>query len=195
MSRMTMFLCLLLVVCAPLVAEQPEKEAASAYGGTLAMNFEHVSGQLVQLADAIPEATYGWRPSDEVRTTSEVMMHVVGANILMPTMIGVAPPEGFEVPENPFAMAKDLETNVTSKADVKAKLQESIAYAKGALANFPEAALDEKVDVFGMEMRKRDVLLIMLSHSHEHLGQLIAYARSNGVKPPWSQPMPEAPPE
>jgi uncharacterized damage-inducible protein DinB len=189
-----MFLCLLLVVCAPLAAEHHEKEAASVYGGTLAMNFEHVSGQLMQLADAIPEATYGWRPSDEVRTTSEVIMHVVGANMLMPTMIGV-PAEGFEVPENPFALAKELEANVTSKADVKAKLEESIAYAKGALANFPEAALDEKVDMFGMEMRKRDVLLIMLSHSHEHLGQLIAYARSNGVTPPWSQPMPDAPPE
>jgi uncharacterized damage-inducible protein DinB len=190
-----MLLCLLLVLCSPLAAEHHEKEAASVYGGTLAMNFEYVSGQLVQLAEAMPEGIYGWRPADEVRTTSEVLMHVVGTNMLMPTMIGVAPAEGFEIPENPFAMARELETNVTAKADVMAKLQESIGYAKGALANFPEAALDEKVDMFGMEMRKRDTLLLLLSHSHEHLGQLIAYARSNGVKPPWSQPMPEAPPE
>ena len=195
MSRMTMFLCLLLVVCAPLAAEHHEKEAASVYGGTLAMNFEYVSGQLVQLADAMPEGVYGWSPTDEVRTTSEVIMHVVGTNMLMPTMIGVAPAAGFEMPENPFGYARELEASVTAKADVMAKLQESIGYAKGALANFPEAALDEKVDMFGMEMRKRDVMLIMLSHSHEHLGQLIAYARSNDVKPPWSQPMPETPPE
>ena len=99
------------------------------------------------------------------------------------------------MPENPFAFARELEANVTAKADVAAKLQESIAYAKGALAGFPEAELDKEVDLFGMTMRKRDALLILLSHSHEHLGQLIAYARSNGVKPPWSQPMPEAPPE
>ncbi len=143
----------------------------------------------------MPEATYGWRPSDEVRTTSEVIMHVVGTNMMMPVMVGAAPAEGFEMPENPFALAKELEANVTSKADVKAKLQESIAYAKGALTDFPEEELDKEVDMFGMKMRKRDALLIMLSHSHEHLGQLIAYARSNGVKPPWSQPMPEAPPE
>jgi uncharacterized damage-inducible protein DinB len=195
MSRMRMFLCLLLVISSPLVAEHHEKEAASVYGGTLAMNFEYVSGQLMQLAEALPEATYGWRPNEEVRTTSEVVMHVVGTNMLMPVMAGVAPAEGFVMPENPFALARDLEANVTAKADVMAQLQESINYAKGALASFPEAALDEKVDMFGMEMRKRDVLLIMLSHSHEHLGQLIAYARSNGVKPPWSQPMPEAPPE
>ena len=90
MSRMTMFLCLLLVVCAPLAAEHHEKEAASVYGGTLAMNFGYVSGQLVQLADAIPEGVYGWSPTDEVRTTSEVIMHVVGTNMMMPVMIGMA---------------------------------------------------------------------------------------------------------
>lgn len=195
MSRMTMFLCLLLVVCAPLAAEHHEKEAASVYGGTLAMNFGYVSGQLVQLADAIPEGVYGWSPTDEVRTTSEVIMHVVGTNMMMPVMIGMDPAKGFKMPENPFALARELEANVTAKADVKAKLEESIAYAKGALAGVPEAQLDEEVDMFGMKMRKRDALLIMLSHSHEHLGQLIAYARSNGVKPPWSQPMPETPPE
>lgn len=195
MSRMTMFLCLLLVVCVPLAAEHHEKKAASVYGGTLAMNFEYVSGQIAQLAEAMPEGVYGWRPADEVRTTSEVIMHVVGTNMMMPVMIGVAPAEGFAMPENPFALARDLEANVTAKADVMAKLQESVAYAKGALAGFPEAELDTEVDMFGMKMRKRDALLIMLSHSHEHLGQLIAYARSNGVKPPWSQPMPEMPPE
>ena len=195
MSRMTMFLCLLLAVCMPVGAEHHEMKAASVYGGTLAMNFEFASGQLVQLADAMPEATYGWRPSDEVRTTSEVLMHVVGTNMLLPVMIGVAPAEGFEVPENPFAYARELEANVTAKSDVLAKLQKSIGYAKGALAGMPEEELDQKVDMFGMEMRKRDALLILLSHTHEHLGQLIVHARSNGVKPPWSQPMPEAPPE
>lgn len=195
MSRMGMFLCLLLVLCSPLIAEHHEKEAASVYGGTLAMNFDFVSGQLMQLAEAMPEATYGWRPNEDVRATSEVVMHLVGTNMLMPVMVGVAPAEGFVMPENPFALARELEANVTAKADVMAKLQGSISYAKGALVDFPEEALDEKVDMFGMEMRKRDALLILLSHSHEHLGQLIAYARSNGVKPPWSQPMPETPPE
>jgi uncharacterized damage-inducible protein DinB len=30
--------------------------------------------------------------------------------------------------------------------------------------------------------------MALVSHEHEHLGQMIAYARSNGVTPPWSSP-------
>ena len=113
--------------------------------------------------------------------------------MLLPPAFGVAPADGFEIGEDPFAKARELEANVTAKADVMAQLGASIAYAKNVLATFPEAALDEEVTVFGPPMTKRAALLMLLSHSHEHLGQLIAYARSNGIKPPWSQPMPESP--
>ncbi len=176
---------LLLLAAMPLAADHHESE--SVYSATLAANFEFVSGQLMQLAEAMPEEVYS--------STSEVFMHVVGANMMMPVTFGSAPAEGFEMPENPFALARELEANVTAKVDVMAKLEESIEYAKEAIAKFPEAMLDEEVTLFGPPMPKRAGLLILLSHSHEHLGQLIAYARSNGVKPPWSQPMPEAMPE
>ena len=196
MNRGMVLLCLTLLAV-PAAADHHEGESheGSVYGATLAGNMQFVSDQLMQLAEALPEEVYGWRPVDEVRTTSEVFMHVVSANLLMPPALGVAAPEGLEMPENPFDLAREWEANVTAKADVMAKLEESIAYAQNALATFPEEALDEEVTLFGPPMRKRDALLVLLSHSHEHLGQLIAYARSNGVAPPWSQPMPEAPPE
>lgn len=184
----------LLLVCAP-VATLATQGSGSVYSATLAANFEFVSGQLVQLAEEMPEELYDWRPAEGVRSTSETFMHVAGANMMMPVMFGVAPAEGFEIAENPFALARELEANVTAKADVMAKLKESIEYAKGAISGFPRARLDEETTVFGPPMPKRAGLLILLSHSHEHLGQLIAYARMNGVKPPWSQPMPEAMPE
>ena len=180
------------VLAMPAVAEH--HEGAPTYGATLAANFEFVSGQLMQLAEAMPEEVYSWRPAEGVRSTSEVFMHVVSANMLMPVAFGVAPAEGFEMPENPFAMAREWEANVTLKADVIAKLEAAIAYAKNALATFPEESLSEEVTIFGPPMAKRDGILVLLSHSHEHLGQLIAYARSNGIKPPWSQPLPDAPP-
>jgi uncharacterized damage-inducible protein DinB len=190
MNRVSLLLCLALAV-APAAADH--HEGGSVYGATLAANMEFVSGQLMQLAEALPEEVYAWRPAEGVRATSEVFMHVVGANFLLPVALGVAPPEGLEPPENPFALAREWEAAVTAKADVKARLGESIAFAKNAMATFPEAALDEETDLFGTPMTKRAALLVLLSHSHEHLGQLIAYARSNGVKPPWSEPMPEAP--
>jgi uncharacterized damage-inducible protein DinB len=115
--------------------------------------------------------------------------------MIMPVWFGMEPAEGFVVPENPFALAREWEASVTAKADVLAKLRESIDYAKAAIANFPDNRLDEEDTTFGAPMTRRAALLILVSHSHQHLGQLIAYARSNGVKPPWSQPMPEDVPE
>ncbi len=194
MKRVAVVLCLALFAMVPAVSAD-HHEGGSVYGATLAANFEFVSGQLMQLAEAMPEEAYSWRPADGVRSTSEAFMHVVGANLLMPPAFGVAPADGLEMSDNPFAMARAWEETVTSKADVMAKLEMSIGYAQHAMATFPEAALDEEVTIFGPPMRHRDALLVLLSHSHEHLGQLIAYARSNGVAPPWSQPLPEAPPE
>ena len=191
MRRVLTLGSLALLLALPAVADH--HEGGSVYGATLAGNLEAVSGQLMQLAEAMPEELFAWRPAEGVRSTSEVLMHVVSANMLMPPSFGAALAEGFEMPENPFAMAREWEANVTAKADVMAKLKQSAAYAQHALATFPEATLDEEVTIFGPPMAKRDALLVLLSHSHEHLGQLIAYARSNGVKPPWSQPMPEAP--
>lgn len=193
MRRVSLALSFAILVAVPVVADHHETQ--SVYSATLAANFEVVSGQLMQLAEAMPEEAYAWRPAEGVRSTSETVMHVVGANMMMPVFFGMPPAEGFEVPENPFALARQMEANVTAKADVMAKLEASIAYAKDAIASFPEAMLDEEVTLFGPPMPKRAGLLILLSHSHEHLGQLIAYARSNGIVPPWSQPMPEAMPE
>jgi uncharacterized damage-inducible protein DinB len=193
MKRVALVLLLTLLIVTPSVAD--DHEGGSKYGATLAANFEFVSGQLLQLAEAMPEGVYSWRPAEGVRSTSEAFMHIVGANMLLPPAIGVAAAPGLTLPENPFSLARQWEAEVTAKADVKAKLEESIAYVKQVFATFPEAALDEEVALFGTTMPKRAALLVLLSHSHEHLGQLIAYARSNGVTPPWSQPMPEGPPE
>ncbi|MGB5296038.1 MAG: damage-inducible protein DinB, partial [Thermoanaerobaculia bacterium] len=98
---------------------------------------------------------------------------------------------GMEMSEDMMAKMREQEKNVTVKADVIANLKKSIGYGKGAIGDFPVAQLGDEVEFFGMKMSKGDVLLVLLSHSHEHLGQLIAYGRSNGVVPPWSQPKPE----
>lgn len=137
-----------------------------------------VGKKLVELAEAMPADKYSWRPAPGVRSVGEVYLHVVGGNSFIPTFLGAPPMEG---------VSRETEKTVKDKAQIVALLKKSIENARAVAANVPEADLNKKVKAFGgREMSERQVLLILLNHLHEHLGQSIAYARSNGVTPPWS---------
>lgn len=171
-------------------AEHHEEMDLPADVEAILANIAGAGEKLISLAEATPEDKFSWAPTDEVRTISEVYMHVVGVNMLLPNALGAALPEGLEVGENPFALMGEWEQTVTAKDDVVAKLKESLHYVHGALASIKD--LDTEVSVFGPPQSKRAYLLIVMAHAHEHLGQSIAYARTAGVVPPWSQPAPEA---
>lgn len=135
--------------------------------------------KLVQLAEAMPQEKYGWRPAPGVRSVSEVFMHMVGANYMIPPMAGVARAQG-------TTLTQDSERTVTDRAAVVDHLKKSFAYAKQAMMDVPDGEMDAAVQLFGQPSTKRGVLVLMATHAHEHLGQAIAYARTNGVRPPWS---------
>jgi len=172
----------LLLPAAPVAAQE-----GATFISDYVADFERASKKLVSLAEAMPEEKYSWRPAEGVRSVSELFMHVTGVNLLVPAGLGAAPPEGLEIPENPFALLGQLEADVTAKDAVIAELQKSIEYAKGAVQEVAAAGLEEQSEMFGFPATKRAYLLIVLTHTHEHLGQAIAYARMNGVTPPWSQ--------
>ncbi len=175
-------LCCAVALAVPAVAGDYE----SGFMYDVVSNLEFTGGRIVELAEAIPADQYSWAPSDEVRTTSEVLMHIVGVNMLLPSALGAELPEGVEVPEEgPFSLLGKWEAEVTGKDDVVAKLKESFAYAKEALPTITD--LDTSVQLFGPEPQsKRAYVMILMNHSHEHLGQSIAYARFMGVVPPWT---------
>ena len=172
----------LLVAATGFVA--PMKAEAEGFMDDFVADLQRTGGRLVQLAEAVPADKFDWAPNDEVRTISRVYMHVVGTNMLMPVLLGAAPPEGLEIPENPFSLMQEWE-GITDKAEVIAKLEASVEYAAKAVREIED--LETKVDFFGFEASKRAYMFILLTHEHEHLGQSIAYARSIGVVPPWSQ--------
>lgn len=179
----------LLAIAAPVSSQ--EAEMGAGFTADWMADFQRVGERLVQLAGAVPAEKYSWAPSDEVRPVSSVYVHVAFTNTFLPMALGAAPPAGLELPEdmNPMAMMKEWEASITEKADVIAKLQESLDYAAQAVPTITD--LETVVETFGFPGTKRAYLLILLNHAHEHLGQSIAYARSNGVVPPWSQPADE----
>ena len=72
-------------------------------------------------------------------------------------------------------------------SEVLTHLKQGFAYTKQAVADVPTDSLIKKRKMFGQEFDVVESSLAMTGDLHEHLGQLIAYARINGIKPPWSR--------
>ncbi len=151
----------------------------------VATTLETAAGKMIALAEAMPQEAYTWRPDEGVRSVSEVYMHVVGTNYWFPTLIGGEPPESSGVTAD-YASVPPLERE-TDKEDIVAGLRASFDYLVAFVRDAPADRLDDDVDMFGQATTYRGVLLEMTVHLHEHLGQAIAYARANGVTPPWSR--------
>jgi len=166
------------IVTVPALAGEPEGELTG-YLGSFKADYERVTDKIVQLAEAIPADKYGWAPAEGVRNAGQVVVHVAAANYFLAQAAGVPMPEG--------ANMMEAEKTVTAKEDVIKLFKESLDQVHKAAHGKAGADLDEMVEIFGQKMPVRQVFLIISGHAHEHLGQLIAYARSNGVVPPWSQ--------
>ncbi len=137
--------------------------------------------KLGELASAMPENKYSWRPGKGARSVGDVFMHVVSANYGVPSFVGVKAPEGFDFQTH--------EKSLKKKADIEKALKDSFSHVKKALIETPDAQLDKPAEFFGMKTTVRGAYLLLLAHAHEHLGQSIAYARSNNVAPPWTARM------
>ena len=171
---------LLLAAVAPAAAQQHDDHdmdhpAAPTEGlrAEWIQDLEQLEEKYTALAEAMGEH-WTWRPGEGVRSVGEVFGHVANANFMFPTMVGIEPemkPENFE--------------KVDAASTVEG-LRHSFMHARHAISEVSDEALDEGATLFGQPATKRQVLTMMVTHMHEHLGQSIAYARTNGVAPPWS---------
>ncbi len=178
-SRPFALLAVLLVsiVSRPAFAE----DAPASLGGTRGAVVNAITDardKILDLAQAMPEGKYGWRPGKGVRSAGEVYQHIAQANYLLPTMLGVKVPEGITL--------RGLDTAPMTKPQVIELVRKSYVHELEAIASVPESELADSVQFFAHKATKLDVLMAMATHNHEHLGQSIAYARSNGVVPPWT---------
>lgn len=179
MRRRSMFVVLaaaLITTAAPATAQT----AVTGWRGEFLSQLGTIEGKFTQLATAMPWDKYSWRPAKGVRSVCEVYLHIAGDNYVMSESLGAKTPPGINL--------KTIETCPDSKEKVLATMKAGFVFVRNAATAASDADAEKMVDFFGHKITERALLLAIAEHAGEHLGQSIAYARMNGVVPPWSVP-------
>jgi uncharacterized damage-inducible protein DinB len=143
-----------------------------------ALDLDGVNKKFLSLAEALPQDKYNWRPSSDSRSFAEVFLHVAGERYFILGLMGAAPPPGFD--------GKTFEKSTTDKAKIVEELSKSWDYTQKTIQGMANADYAKLLPKLGPEANEGDVIYILVADAHEHLGQLIAYARVNGIVPPWT---------
>jgi hypothetical protein len=177
---------LLLTGAAPLAAQDAAITPAIAalVRQQFTTDLDTLQSKFLALAEAIPAEKYAWRPAQGVRSIGEAFMHVAAEYyVFAPMAFGATPSP---LIERSRAGMEKFEA-VSSKDEVLKHLRESFAYAKQQLGGLEPSAMSGTRQLFGKERTVLETSHLMSADLHEHLGQLIAYARMNEVTPPWSK--------
>jgi hypothetical protein len=146
--------------------------------GQSLVDLDAVQKKFVELANVVPADKFTWRPSADSRSWAEVFLHVAGERYGILGLMGAAPPEGFD--------GKTFEKSTTDKARIVAELNKSWEFAQKTINEMSNADFAKLLPKLGPQANAGDVVYILVADAHEHLGQVVAYARENGIVPPWT---------
>ena len=186
MKQSVLITTLLFPTLAPLLlaGDSPSPSPASGFQADFLGQINWVEKEIVDLEQAMPQEKFTWRPAEGVRSVSEVYMHMAFSNYLLFSFMGYEPPAGITLTGDIMADAKNWEATTTDKGKIADILRKSMDHVRATAPQVTD--LEKKVDFFGQSLTLRSMMMNVLEHLHEHLGQSIAYARMNGVVPPWS---------
>lgn len=160
----------------------PDARAQSApadYRDEFLDHFERSSSKVLMLSEAMPENLYAWSPGEGVMSVERVYAHIARYNYMyLADNLGIPAPEGMDVSE--------LEST-TGKGDVRELLRASVRHVRDHASRMTGEDLTRQVELYGERVPGWAVLFQLLAHMNEHVGQSVAYARVNGVVPPWSR--------
>jgi len=177
-SAERVFRAALLAVAVSTTAAQAQS-APTDYRDEFLTHFGRSSMKMTQLSAAMPESLYTWSPGEGVMPMAQVYMHIARYNYLyLDGSLGIPAPDGVDW--------QNFES-VTDKATIVAALRASIEHVQRAARDLTDADLSGPVTLYGRQKPGWAVLFQLLSHMNAHVGQSIAYARTNGVVPPWSR--------
>jgi uncharacterized damage-inducible protein DinB len=175
MRAATLTLAGTLLVAAPSLGQSSPTD----YRDELLNHFGRSTRKLELLSEAIPAELYTWSPGEGVMSIARVYMHIARYNYMyLEENLGIATPEGVNW--------ADFET-ITDKGTVVDLLGKSIEHVRDAVGNMTEADLTGETTLYGQQVPGWAVVLQLVAHMNEHVGQSIAYARMNGIVPPWSR--------
>lgn len=177
----TLMLLMSSMAMAQAAAQAPAATAATPTGFRKEFlgNYDTLFKKVIDLATKMPEDKYDWRPAEGVRSIGEVYLHIGIANY------GLSRPFGAQMPTD--IDLRKLEKSKPGKAKTIEFLNRSNGYVRGLIEAMPDADLQKMVNLFGKQVSTQEALVFLGMHHSEHLGQSIAYARSAGVVPPWSE--------
>jgi uncharacterized damage-inducible protein DinB len=170
MQRMTRIIAALAIFAGVAEAQAPTKGFRAEFLSSIG----RIEDKVLKLADAIPQSKWDWKP-EGARSVCQVLMHMAQDKYFFGGSIGLQMPAELRSDACP-----------ADRSQVKVHIAKAFKAFNDAVIAMPETAADEQVTLFGRPNTKRQLLLETAEHAGEHLGQLIAYARMNGVVPPWS---------
>lgn len=142
------------------------------------LDLETMQKKFVDLASALPADKLTWRPSSDSRSFAEVFLHVAGERYQILALMGAVPPAGFD--------GKTFAKSTTDRDKIVEELNKSWDFAKKAISSMTNADFAKPLPKLGPDANAGDVVYLLVVDAHEHLGQSVAYARENGVVPPWT---------
>jgi uncharacterized damage-inducible protein DinB len=160
-------------------AEKAMAAPASGFRAEFLEEIAYYEQRYTRLAEAMPAEKYSWRPGEGVRSVGEVFTHIISANYGVARALGTAPPAGFDF--------KAITALSGDKPKVLQALKDSFAHFCTAIIALNEADADKPQKMFNRQTTLRGSFIAITGHFGEHLGQSIAYARMNGVVPPWTE--------
>lgn len=172
-----LILIILIIISTPLFSFS--QQTNDLFSDQFNRHFNYASMRIQSLAEEMPEEYYTWRPGDGVMSFAEVCMHIARYNYYY-----LAVTLDYPEPDN-----TDLDNmeSITDKSTIVSELERSIAYVKEMMEITPDEKLNEPATLYGMDVTVQAVLMQLITHKNQHLGQAIAYARMNDIVPPWNQ--------
>ena len=178
MRRFAAILLLAVFAFAPFPHSTPAQDKPTGARGEFLNELSYYETRFTRLADAVPADKYSWRPAEGVRSIGEVYAHVAAANYNLAKVFGTPFPAGVD-PKAIVASAGD-------KAKTQQALKDSFAQIRSAILAVKDSDLNNPLKLFGQDTTIRGAFIMIAGHTGEHLGQSIAYARQNGIVPPWT---------